>query len=172
MNDGASVITHLCPGNGSCLHLWVPEPHRCLSTLRWAPQPWTDLKKHWHFKSVIYLLQWIIHYASISLWYICVDILIFRHLSLSHKSNLRLDLFWYYLIYKFINYFNWILHSCIFADTFNKHVLKTSKNVNLIYIVDITYSFGFKIQDGILLIPCCRDTLLIHLYQFSDPPPL
>lgn len=41
----ARTQTNLCPCSGSCLHPSALEPHRCLWTLRWALQPWKDLRE-------------------------------------------------------------------------------------------------------------------------------
>lgn len=39
-----ALFSYLCPCSGSCHHLWAPELHKSLWMLRWALQPWTDLK--------------------------------------------------------------------------------------------------------------------------------
>lgn len=39
-----SLMTHLFPCSGSCLHHGAPEPRRCQWTHRWERQPETDLE--------------------------------------------------------------------------------------------------------------------------------
>lgn len=40
----ASLMPHLFPCSGSCLHRGAPEPRRCRWTHRWEQQPETDLE--------------------------------------------------------------------------------------------------------------------------------
>lgn len=49
-----SKHTHLCPCSDSCHHLGVPGLHRSLWRLRWALQPWTDLKvRHTQWEVIV-----------------------------------------------------------------------------------------------------------------------
>lgn len=55
----ASLMPHLFPCSGFCLHHGAPEPRRCRWTHRWEQQPETDLENegsgHKAVRGLIYL---------------------------------------------------------------------------------------------------------------------